>query len=353
MTGLDNPVPVKDDDHRKSSKRKRQKHSKPVKLEKYDEYFKSMSADMEFRFSEEYEELRNVGRDQSWEAAELADNRAKNRYTNILPYDRTRVKLSKVDDEDDSDYINANWMPGFNSPREFIAAQGALPGTKDDFWRMIWEYNVRTIVMVTQCQERGRVKCDHYWPFDNEPVYYGDILVNIVDEKVLPEWTVRDFNIQNNALVKQVRHYNFTAWPDHGVPETTQSLLKFVRSVRKHIPNDNTPTVVHCSAGVGRTGTFITLDRLIQHMRDNDYVDIYGIACEMRMHRVYMIQTESQYVFIHNCVHDLLHEKQEDEEDDMPPPPSMDDHIYGNVPHPSNGPPDVAANLENIPKTEL
>ncbi|XP_070574627.1 receptor-type tyrosine-protein phosphatase beta-like [Ptychodera flava] len=302
-----------------------------------------MSAEMDFQFSAEYEDLRSVGRDQTWDASELPENKGKNRYTNILPYDRTRIKLSIQGDDDTSDYVNANWMPGYHSPKEFIATQGPLPGTKDDFWRMIWEYNVKTIVMVTQCTERGKVKCDHYWPFDEESVYYDDIQVNIVSKEVFAEWTLRELNLEKAGKNRKVNHCNFTAWPDHGVPETTQTLLQFVRVVREQMPDNNTPTVVHCSAGVGRTGTFIALDRLIQHMRDNDYVDIYGIACEMRMHRMYMIQTESQYVFIHQCVADLLHEEGGNGEEDAPPPP-FDEHIYGNVPPIRVAQPDILEN---------
>ncbi|XP_070535319.1 tyrosine-protein phosphatase 10D-like [Ptychodera flava] len=152
LKGNENPMTITGEE----SVHKKPKHSKPVKLSKYDEYFNMMCADMEFRFSEEYEELRNVGRDQSWLVAELPSNKGKNRYTNILPYDRTRLQLEETEGDETSDYINANWIPGFNSQTEFIATQGPLPGTKDDFWRMIWEYDVKTIVMVTQCTERER-----------------------------------------------------------------------------------------------------------------------------------------------------------------------------------------------------
>ncbi|XP_070552068.1 receptor-type tyrosine-protein phosphatase beta-like [Ptychodera flava] len=324
-------------DGQEGNKKKKRKRPKPVKLSKYKDYFKTMSADMEFRFSEEYEELRSVGRDQTCDVSELAKNKEKNRYANILPYDSTRVQLSILAGNENSDYINANWIPGYNSPKEFIAAQGPLPGTKDDFWRMIWEYDVRTIVMVTQCTERGKVKCDHYWPFDNEPVYYGAIQVNMLSEEVFPEWTVREINLENGGICKKVRHFNFTAWPDHGVPKATQALLYFVRAVREQMQDDSSPTVVHCSAGGGRTGTFIALDRLIQHMRDNDSVDIYGIVCEMRMHRMFMIQSESQYVFIHQCVADLLREERGDSE-------WFNVHTYGNVPPMRKAKPDAVAN---------
>ncbi|CAB1346423.1 unnamed protein product [Coregonus sp. 'balchen'] len=142
-------------------------------------------------------------------------------------------------------------MRGNNFRREYIATQGPLPGTKDDFWRMVWEHNVYNIVMVTQCVEKGRVKCDHYWPADREPLYYGDLVVQMLSESVLAEWTIREFKISSEgrpSFPRVVRHFHYTVWPDHGVPETTQSLIEFVRTVRDYI--DRAPstgaTVVHC-----------------------------------------------------------------------------------------------------------
>ncbi|KAI8488819.1 hypothetical protein Bbelb_333370, partial [Branchiostoma belcheri] len=291
--------------------------NKPIKLTDFVKYHTDMSRDSEYQYSEEYEKLKHVGTEQSRNAASLPENVGKNRYTNILPYDNTRTKLAAIDDVEGSDYINACYMPG------------PLPGTKDDFWRMVWEQNTSIIVMVTQCVEKGRVKCDHYWPYDNEPVYYGDIIVHMVNESVLPEWTVRDFTLQHGNETRTVRHLNFTVWPDHGVPDTTISLLKFVRTVRGLIPQDNkNPVIVHCSAGVGRTGTFIALDRLLQDIEDgHDKVDIFGIVSEMRKHRVFMVQTEAQYIFIHQAVSDVLQGKDKEPEGAA----AMDEPLYENV----------------------
>uniref|UniRef100_A0A8C1IAS0 protein-tyrosine-phosphatase n=1 Tax=Cyprinus carpio TaxID=7962 RepID=A0A8C1IAS0_CYPCA len=195
----------------------------------------------------------------------------------------------------------------------YIATQGPLPGTKDDFWRMVWEQNVHSLVMVTQCVERGMVKCDRYWPVDSEPLYYGDVVVQLLSEKILPEWTIRDFKIScvsegQLRYPRTVRQFHYTIWPDHGVPETTQSLVQFVRTVRDYIDRTTSPgvTVVHCSAGVGRTGTFIVLDRVLQQLDRNCTVDIYGCVFDLRLHRLYMVQTESQYAYIHQCVRDVL-----------------------------------------------
>ncbi|KAK1169237.1 hypothetical protein AOXY_G10206 [Acipenser oxyrinchus oxyrinchus] len=305
--------------------------SSPITISQFESHFTKLQADSNYLLSEEYEELKDVGRNQSLDTALLPENRGKNRYNNILPYDTTRVKLSYVDDDPCSDYINASYIPGCNSRREYIATQGPLPGTKDDFWKMVWEQNVHNIVMVTQCLEKGRVKCDHYWPFDQDPLYYGDLIVQMLSESVLPEWTIREFKICSEDQVnvsRVVRHFHYTVWPDHGVPETTQSLIQFVRTVRDYI--NRTPgsgaTVVHCSAGVGRTGTFISLDRVLQQLDSKDTVDIYGSVSELRLHRAHMVQTECQYAYLHQCVRDVLRARKlrHDQENPLYP-------IYENV----------------------
>uniref|UniRef100_A0A3Q3FBX1 protein-tyrosine-phosphatase n=1 Tax=Labrus bergylta TaxID=56723 RepID=A0A3Q3FBX1_9LABR len=258
-----------------------------------------------------HQDLKDVGRNQSLDSALLPENRGKNRYNNILPYDSTRVKLSYVDDDPCSDYINASYIPGNTSRREYVATQGPLPGTKDDFWKMVWEQNVHNVVMVTQCVEKGRVKCDHYWPLDQDPLYYGDLIVRMVSESVLPEWTIREFNIcseEQLSVTRLVRQFHYTVWPDHGVPETTHSLIQFVRTVRDYVNRSpgSGPTVVHCSAGVGRTGTLIVLDRVLQQMDSKDTVDIYGSVFDLRIHRSHMVQTEGQYSYLHQCVRDVF-----------------------------------------------
>uniref|UniRef100_A0A3B4Z0Q5 protein-tyrosine-phosphatase n=1 Tax=Stegastes partitus TaxID=144197 RepID=A0A3B4Z0Q5_9TELE len=269
----------------------------PINVLNYESHYSSLQADSHFLLSEEYEDLKDVGRSQPLDSALLPENRGKNRYNNILPYDSTRVKLSYVDDDPCSDYINASYIPGNSFRREYIATQGPLPGTKDDFWKMVWEQNVHNVVMVTQCVEKGRVKCDHYWPFDQDPLYYGDLIVQMLSESVLPEWTIREFNIcseEQLSFSRLVRQFHYTVWPDHGVPETTQSLIQFVRTVRDYVNRSpgSGPTVVHCSAGVGRTGTFIVLDRVLQQLDSKDVLDIYGAVFDLRLHRSHMVQTE-------------------------------------------------------------
>ncbi|XP_031967354.1 receptor-type tyrosine-protein phosphatase eta isoform X8 [Corvus moneduloides] len=289
------------------------KKSKMIKVENFESYFKKQQADSNCGFAEEYEELKSAGVHQPKFAAELPENRGKNRYNNVLPYDISRVKLSNQS-SGTGDYINANYMPGYNSKKAFIAAQGPLPNTIDDFWRMIWEKSIYSIVMLTKCMEQARTKCEQYWP-DKQPKSYGDIIVTMISEVVLPEWTIRDFTVEksNTPESHMVRQFHFTSWPDHGVPETTDLLINFRHLVHEYNSQNpmDSPTLVHCSAGVGRTGTFIAIDRLIQQMEMESTVDVYGVVYDLRMHRPLMVQTEDQYIFLNQCVMDIIRSQRE------------------------------------------
>ncbi|XP_040029333.1 receptor-type tyrosine-protein phosphatase O isoform X6 [Gasterosteus aculeatus] len=276
----------------------------PVQLDDFDAYFREMSKDSAYKFSLQFEELKSVGLDLSHDAADLPVNRPKNRYTNILPYDFSRVKLMSMHNDEGSDYINANYVPGYKNANEYIATQGPLPETRNEFWKMVLQEKCPLVVMLTQCTERRRVKCDHYWPFTDEPVMYGEISVEMLSESESPEWTIRKFRLGYADQSQDVLHLNYTSWPDHGVPTVNaiESILQFVHIVRQQASRTRDPVVVHCSAGVGRTGTFIALDRLMQHIREHEFADILGMVSEMRSHRLSMVQTEEQYVFIHQCV---------------------------------------------------
>uniref|UniRef100_A0A3Q2PB63 protein-tyrosine-phosphatase n=1 Tax=Fundulus heteroclitus TaxID=8078 RepID=A0A3Q2PB63_FUNHE len=279
-----------------------------VRVEDFEAYYKKQKADSSCGFAEEFEDLKPVGTAQAKVHALALENKPKNRYNNVLPYDSSRVKLSVVHGSPNEDYINANYMPGYLSRKEYIAAQGPLPATVNDFWRMVWEKNVHTLVMLTRCNEQGRVKCEQYWGPGTK--YYENIIVTITSEIPLEDWTIRDFDIKNvkTTEVRSIRHFHFTAWPDHGVPETTELLISFRHLVREHMNqySRNSPTIVHCSAGVGRTGTFIAIDRLIFQIERENIVDVYGIVHDLRMHRPLMVQTEDQYVFLNQCALDII-----------------------------------------------
>uniref|UniRef100_UPI0037E84A90 receptor-type tyrosine-protein phosphatase H-like n=1 Tax=Semicossyphus pulcher TaxID=241346 RepID=UPI0037E84A90 len=284
--------------------------SKAISVEKFPDHFHQLGVDENRGFSLEYESLLPVGTEQTHRAADIPENRARNRFNNVLPYDWCRVKLTTSDDNETSDYINASYMPGYNNIREYIATQGPLPSTVSDFWRMIWEQRVNCIVMVTNCTESGKTKCEQYWPGDSKPRLCGELSVTLKSEQQEANWTLREFTMKrkNTSEERTVKHFHFTAWPDHGVPQGTEVLIQFRGLVRQHIQREGTgaPTVVHCSAGVGRTGTIISLDVLLQQLEKERAVGIYPFVHKMRLSRPHMVQTESQYVFLHHCIMDRL-----------------------------------------------
>ncbi|XP_037610798.1 receptor-type tyrosine-protein phosphatase H-like isoform X6 [Sebastes umbrosus] len=293
------------------------KKCKAISVAKFPDHFHQLGVDENRGFSQEYESLSPVGTEQTRKAATEPENKARNRFNNVLPYDWCRVKLTSSPNGS-SDYINANYMPGYNSNREYIATQGPLPSTVNDFWRMIWEQRVNGIVMVTNCTEGGKTKCQRYWPADSKPCLNGELLVTIRSEQEEPYWTLREFSVKhsNNSGERTVKHFHFTAWPDHGVPQGTEALIQFRGLVRRHIEREGAgaPTVVHCSAGVGRTGTIIALDVLLQQLEKERAVGINGFVHKMRLSRPHMVQTESQYVFLHQSIMDRLQPNEKTEE---------------------------------------
>ncbi|XP_044752844.1 tyrosine-protein phosphatase corkscrew-like isoform X2 [Coccinella septempunctata] len=256
------------------------------------------------------------------------ENRNKNRYKNILPFDNTRVKLRDVDPNVvGSDYINANYirwknddsigdMGGDPSGKTYIATQGCLPSTVGDFWHMVWQENCRVIVMTTKETERGKNKCARYWPDKGDTKIYGKTVVKNITESSTLHYTLREFlvSVEGSACERKVYHYHFQAWPDHGVPSDPGCVLNFLHEVNRQqenlqleLPPNQPPgaILVHCSAGIGRTGTFIVIDMILDQLKK------YGLDCEIdiqrtvqmvRSQRSGMVQTEAQYKFVYLAV---------------------------------------------------
>ncbi|KAJ3586155.1 hypothetical protein NHX12_012556 [Muraenolepis orangiensis] len=246
----------------------------------------SLAADDNRGFKQEFEELNNVGKE--------------------LPYDHCRVRLSLQDAQPHGDYINANFVPGGSSERDFICTQGPLRSTTADFWRMVWEQNVSIIVMVTALKHKGMVLCDQYWSQARGTVYHGAFQVNTVSCNKGPHVWVTDINLKQRRYPAErtVTHYYYSSWPDRGVPRDSSALCGLLEHVRLQIGASPRlgPTVVHCSAGVGRSGAFVTLLWLMQLCERGVRPDIRAAVEDLRMHRMWMVQNLEQYVFVHQCL---------------------------------------------------
>ncbi|XP_037116509.1 receptor-type tyrosine-protein phosphatase delta-like isoform X12 [Syngnathus acus] len=278
----------------------------PIPVMDLAEHLEHLKANDNLKFSQEYESI-DPGQQFTWEHSNLEVNKPKNRYANVIAYDHSRVLLCAIDGIPGSDYINANYVDGYRKQNAYIATQGALPETFGEFWRMVWEQRSAIVVMMTKLEERSRVKCDQYWP-SRATETYGLIQVTLLDTVELATYCVRTFALFKNGSSekREVRQFQFTAWPDHGVPEHPTPFLAFLRRVKGCNPPDAGPMVVHCSAGVGRTGCFIVIDAMLERIKHEKTVDIYGHVTLMRAQRNYMVQTEDQYVFIHDALQEAV-----------------------------------------------
>ncbi|XP_072019233.1 receptor-type tyrosine-protein phosphatase mu-like [Amphiura filiformis] len=234
-------------------------------------------------------------------------NIQKNRYNNIVPYDHSRVKLQPKDGISNSDYINACYIDDYNQKRKYIATQGPLDSTISDFWRMIWQHKASKIVMLTNCVEMGKKKCDVYWPDLAKGVTqtFDTITVIPVSQEEYLDYTIRTFHmnkIGEEGSVHTVKQFHFTTWPDMGVLQYPSAILNFRRVVREYEADSSALTVVHCSAGVGRTGAYISVDTQLDQAQHSGIVDVYKYVSEMRQQRCKMVQTAEQYQFIYEAL---------------------------------------------------
>ncbi|XP_038204921.1 receptor-type tyrosine-protein phosphatase C [Arvicola amphibius] len=270
------------------------------------ETYKRKIADEGRLFLAEFQSIPRVFSKFSIKDARKPHNQNKNRYVDILPYDYNRVELSEINGDAGSTYINASYIDGFKEPRKYIAAQGPRDETVDDFWRMIWEQKATVIVMVTRCEEGNRNKCAEYWPSMEEGTRaFRDVVVKIIEHKICPDYIIQKLNIthkKEKATGRDVTHIQFTSWPDHGVPEDPHLLLKLRRRVNAFSNFFSGPIVVHCSAGVGRTGTYIGIDAMLEGLEAEGKVDVYGYVVKLRRQRCLMVQVEAQYILIHQAL---------------------------------------------------
>ncbi|XP_041374625.1 receptor-type tyrosine-protein phosphatase epsilon-like isoform X2 [Gigantopelta aegis] len=227
--------------------------------------------------------------------SQIPDNRCKNRFAGYYPYNNNRVKLSLLPNNSHSDYINASYVDAYGKPNYFIASQAPNKGTLPDFWRMIWEQDCGQIVMLTNLVEAGKHKCEPYWKdLGLMNVGYFDVVVKDITERA--DYTVRKIEItqRKSKKCKTFDHYHFTSWPDHGVPKVLD-LLEFFWLTREIPPSRPGPVLVHCSAGIGRTGTYIALHILTDEMNKTGRMNILEMMSKIRDQRKNMVQTKSQY----------------------------------------------------------
>ncbi|KAH9490851.1 Receptor-type tyrosine-protein phosphatase zeta [Bulinus truncatus] len=228
------------------------------------------------------------------------ENKQKNRFKNIYAYDHSRVHLEANADNNGGDYINASYIKDFNNQVKFIASQGPNNAMINDFIQMLWEQKVKKVVMLTRLIEEGKAKCDQYWP-DSQPMIFGEIEITLKSTQCFADYTIRKMKLfKKNQSSFSFTQFHYTSWPDKCVPLEPWSLIDFEQKVFSR-PTDK-PIVVHCSAGVGRTGTFIALHNLLTQAEETGQVDFFNTVIKLRKDRMFMVQTAEQYMFLHKTV---------------------------------------------------
>ena len=252
-------------------------------------------------------------------AAKLQENRNRNRYRDVSPFDHSRVKLQ----HGPSDYINSNHVEVSEANRHYILSQGPLPGTSGHLWQMVWEQNSKAVIMLNKIIEKGMKKCDQYWPVDkNYPLAYCEdgFMVTLLSETDMHNFVIRELEllrIKDNET-RVVYHFHYTAWPDFDVPQSPAAFLDFLACIRQYgvLENNYGPAVIHCSAGIGRSGTFILIDTCLELLQKGVPFEIRKVLLEMRKYRMGLIQTPHQlrfsYFAIAECERILLFKQSEE-----------------------------------------
>uniref|UniRef100_A0A8C8FXJ2 Receptor-type tyrosine-protein phosphatase C n=1 Tax=Oncorhynchus tshawytscha TaxID=74940 RepID=A0A8C8FXJ2_ONCTS len=269
----------------------------PIGSEVLLDAYKRKIADEGRLFLQEFQSIPRIFSRNTVREAKKSCNQPKNRYVDILPYDYNRVQLTSGNGETGCDYINASFIDVRNTcPKE---------ETVGDFWRMVWEQQSSIIVMVTRCEESNRNKCAQYWPSpEREVEIFEGFVVKLNREEHCPDYIIRHLSLTNRekSAEREVTHIQFTSWPDHGVPGEPHLLLKLRRRVNAFKNLFSGPIVIHCSAGVGRTGTYMGIDAMMEGLEAEGRVDIYGYVVKLRRQRCLMVQVEAQYILIHQAL---------------------------------------------------
>ncbi|XP_041124663.1 receptor-type tyrosine-protein phosphatase epsilon-like isoform X5 [Polyodon spathula] len=258
---------------------------------------------------EEFKKLTNVRiMKENMRIGNLPANMKKNRVLQIIPYDFNRVILSMKRGQENTDYINASFIDGYRQKDYFIATQGPLSQTVDDFWRMVWEWKSHSIVMLTELQEREQDKCFQYWPSEGS-VTHGDWTVEIKGDVRCDTCSVRDFmlSFSPEKQTRLVRQFHFHGWPEIGIPADGKGMIDIIAAVQKQQQQSgNHPIIVHCSAGAGRTGTFVALSNILERVKAEGLLDVFQTVKSLRMQRPHMVQTLEQYDFCYRVVQDFV-----------------------------------------------
>ncbi|KAJ0057458.1 hypothetical protein NL108_008650, partial [Boleophthalmus pectinirostris] len=241
---------------------------------------------------------------------EREENVKKNRYKDILPFDHTRVKVTLKTTNQDTDYINANFIKGIDGPEAYIATQGPLPNTVIDFWRMNWEYNVAVIVMACREFEMGRKKCEKYFPqFGEEPLTFGPFRISCESEQARTDYFIRTLVVEHENETRRITQFHYMNWPDHDVPSSFDSILDMIGLMREYQEHDDVPICVHCSAGCGRTGAICAIDytwNLLKAGKIPEDFNVFRLIQEMRTQRHSAVQTKEQYELVHKAIAQLF-----------------------------------------------
>ena len=277
-----------------------------IHLDVYKTYLKDLWK-KEGALEEEYKSLGGVSLRYPCENALLEQNIPKNKYKMLYPYDKSRILLTPIRDDPSTTYINASYIPGVYTNQNFITAQAPMQNTIEDFWRLVIENKIENIVMLTNIIEGNRKKCEMYFPLDTKhPETFGSFVIHLVKTEIFPGFITRVIKVEKEGRSAQVNHYHFTAWPDHDVPSVFDEFLTFVKKTHENLKFTKSSILVHCSAGVGRSGTFITLYNIMAAIERSKPISIYKIVHEMREHRPQMVQTFRQYKFIYLAVSEML-----------------------------------------------